>query len=103
MDCLNSLGCLSDCITQLKPFQGLPFCYTYIDDVLIASTNGEEHKQHLYQVLSRLQQNGIIINPSKCLFGVHELHFLGNHIDHQLEGIFPLPSEVEVSPTKLAT
>ena len=28
------------------------FCYAYIDDVLIASTNSVEHKQHLQSVLN---------------------------------------------------
>ena len=42
------------------------FCYVYIDDVLIASTNADEHKQHLRLVLNRFQEYGIVINPTKC-------------------------------------
>ena len=30
--------------------RGLHFCYDYIDDLLIASPNPEEHKQHLWSV-----------------------------------------------------
>ena len=52
------------------------FCYVYIDDVLIASTNADEHKQHLRLVLNRFQEYGIVINPTKCQVGVEELNFL---------------------------
>jgi hypothetical protein len=73
---------------------GLPFCYTYIDDLLIASTSPEEHLQHLRLVFERLRQHGIVINPSKCVFGVKELDFLGHHINSN--GITPLKDKVQV-------
>ena len=47
--------------------RGLTFCYAYIDDLLIASTSLEEHKTHLRQVLQRLSDHGMVINPAKCL------------------------------------
>ena len=46
-----------------RVFQGLPFVYMYIDDVLIASKSAEEHKQHLTMVFRRLSEYGIIVNP----------------------------------------
>ena len=67
---------------------GLPFTYTYIDDVLIASSSPEEHLKHLRTVFEQLATHGIIINPNKFLFGVSELDFLGHHIDQH--GITPL-------------
>nr|CDS33596.1 gag pol polyprotein [Hymenolepis microstoma] len=70
-------------------FRGLDFVFTYIDDVLIASSNPEEHKQHLRQVFERLQQYGITVNPEKCKFGHTEIDFLGRHISGR--GITPLP------------
>ena len=72
--------------------RGLHFCYVYIDNVLIASTSEEEHKDHLRQVFQRLSEYGILINPSKCLFGVSNLEFLGYHVSS--EGIHPLDSKV---------
>jgi len=45
--------------------RGLPFCYGYVDDLLIASSSQAEHLQHLQAVLQRLQDNGILVNPSK--------------------------------------
>ena len=71
----------------------LHFCYVYIGDVLIASTNAEEHKHHLQLVLNRFQEYGVIINPSKCQFGVTQLNFLGHSVNSQ--GICPLPEKVQ--------
>ena len=50
--------------------RGLPFCYAYIDDLLIASSTPDEHKQHLRQTLERLKRYGVIVNPTKCELGV---------------------------------
>lgn len=51
------------------------FCFIYIDDLLIASSSPEGHKQHLRHVLERLSAHGININPQKCIFGVESLDF----------------------------
>nr|VZI26830.1 unnamed protein product [Spirometra erinaceieuropaei] len=48
--------------------------------------------QHLAMVFDRLQQFGVVLNPSKCVFGVHSLEFLGNLVDSH--GIQPLLSKV---------
>ena len=72
--------------------RGLPFCYAYIDDLLVAGKSLEEHKEHLRQVLERLSDHGIIINPSKCSFGVAELDFLGHRVS--TDGIQPLQERV---------
>ena len=72
--------------------QGLDFAYTYIDDVLIASSSPEEHLTHLRAFFERLEDFGIIINTSKSRFGVSELDFLGHHVD--ATGICPLEEKV---------
>ena len=46
--------------------RGFDFCYAYIDDVLIASSNVDTHKQHLQLVFQRFKEYGIVISPSKC-------------------------------------
>ena len=56
--------------------RGLSFCHAYIDDALIASSTAAEHKQHLWLVFQRFREYGVIINPSKCEFGVTELTFV---------------------------
>ena len=72
--------------------RGLHFSYAYIDDVLIASATPEEHRCHLRLVLERFQKHGIVINPSKCKFGVEELEFLGYTVNKH--GIRPLEERV---------
>lgn len=57
--------------------RNLDFCFAYQDDVLIASTNEEEHLKHLQAVFDRFDQYSIVINSSKSLLGVTELSFLG--------------------------
>ncbi|CAK9811170.1 Transposon Tf2-6 polyprotein [Anthophora plagiata] len=58
--------------------RGLDFCYAYLDDILVASRNEAEHKEHVEQLFSRLNRYGITINSAKCVFAVKELRrFLG--------------------------
>ena len=40
---------------------GLDFCFTYIDDILIASQDETQHKEHLKILFDRLQHD-IAIN-----------------------------------------
>nr|VZI26239.1 unnamed protein product [Spirometra erinaceieuropaei] len=75
-----------------RVLRGLPFVYAYIDDLLVASSTAEEHLEHLATVFDRFQQFGVVLNPSKCVFGVPSLEFLGHLVDSL--GIRPLPSKV---------
>ena len=84
--------------------RGLSFAYAYLDDILVASKNEEEHWQHLRQVLARLQTYGVSLNVDKCLFGVKELSFLGHWVS--AAGIRPLDEKVQAivdfpAPTSL--
>ena len=72
---------------------GLDFAYTYIDDVLVASNDAEEHLDHLRQVFTRFEEYGIVINPQKCIFGVDQLNFLGHSVSK--DGIRPLSDKVQ--------
>ena len=71
----------------------LDFVYCYIDDILIASSDLSEHYRHLDIVFNRLKQYGIVINPSKCVFGQSVVKFLGYQVS--AEGTRPLPEKVE--------
>ena len=53
--------------------RGLPFAYSYVDDVLVASKSADEHEDHLRQVLQRFHDHEVIINPAKCVFGASTL------------------------------
>lgn len=71
----------------------LDFCYVYIDDILIMSSSETEHLEHLRQIFTRLRAHGLLINPSKCVFGATEVQFLGHIVNSQ--GIRPPPEKVE--------
>lgn len=71
----------------------LPFCFAYMDDLLIASVDEITHHEHLRTLFSRLRDHGLTINESKCLLGVQELEFLGHHVNEH--GIQPLQSKVQ--------
>jgi len=67
--------------------RGLDFCFAYVDDILIFSKSKEEHKQHLQLVFERLSKYGMVINPSKCSFGLQEVRFLGYKVS--ADGVRP--------------
>jgi Reverse transcriptase (RNA-dependent DNA polymerase) len=71
-------------------FCHLPFCFYYLDDHLIASCPLDEHLRTYFQLLLN---NGLQINPAKCVFAVAEVDFLGHRVS--AAGISPLPKHVE--------
>lgn len=75
-------------------FQNLNFLFSYIDDVIIASSSEIEHQEHLKIVFERLNKFGLTINLAKCEFGKTELDFLGFHISEK--GLGPLEDRVKV-------
>ncbi|GFQ86506.1 retrovirus-related Pol polyprotein from transposon opus [Trichonephila clavata] len=63
---------------------GLDFVFLYLNDVLVASSSEEEHKEHLKIVFERFQQYGLRINISKSVMGAD-----------LIEDSRPLPEKVE--------
>ena len=54
------------------------FVSVYLDDVLIASQNMQEHVEHLKKVLQKLNEAGLRLKPSKCVFAADEIEYLGH-------------------------
>ncbi len=71
----------------------LPFVFSYVDDILIASRNESDHNVHLKTVLQILQNNGLTINKDKCKFHKKNLVFLGHTIN--ANGIQPRTDKIE--------
>ena len=67
--------------------------FVYLDDVLIASPNRQQHQRDLRQLFSALARFGLVLNVGKCVFGVPEIDFLGHVVSKS--GIKPLPGKVE--------
>ena len=57
---------------------GMDFVFIYLDDILKASKNEPTHLQHVRAVLTRLQEFGLVLNLSKCQFGLKQVEFLGH-------------------------
>ncbi|CCO35895.1 Transposon Ty3-I Gag-Pol polyprotein AltName: Full=Gag3-Pol3 [Rhizoctonia solani AG-1 IB] len=49
----------------------------YLDNILIFSNSREEHVQHVTEVLSCLQKHNLFCNPSKCVFFLTEVTYIG--------------------------
>ena len=75
-------------------FRNIPFVFTYIDDLLVASENEAEHLEHLRILFERLEQNGLVVNPAKCQFGCTEIDFLGHHHITK-QGTIPLGQKIQ--------
>ena len=54
----NSVATFQRMMDQI--FGHLPYCRVYIDDILVASENHREHREHLQSVLELLRKNGLI-------------------------------------------
>jgi hypothetical protein len=68
------------------------FMVIFIDDILVYSTNEEEHEEHLRIVLTRLQEQKLYAKFSKCEFWLKKIPFLG-HVSSN-ERIFVDPTKV---------
>lgn len=52
-------------------------CIVYLDDILIYSADLASHKQHVRQVLDRLDRWDLYLNTEKCEFHTEKVGFLG--------------------------
>jgi len=69
------------------------FAKPYLDDILIFSSDNVSHRIHVHEVLKKLNDNNMVINPMKCEFFSLEVQFLGHLISSN--GIRPIPSKLE--------
>ena len=71
----------------------VPRVFVYIDDILVASEDEEQHIEDLKTVFTILSNNGLVVQRSKCVLGKTALAFLGYKVD--ADGVSPLPDRVE--------
>ena len=65
----------------------------YIDDIIIFSSNFDQHLKDIEKVLKILQKSGLKLKPSKCEWAKHEVIFLGHVVSSV--GMKPDPANVE--------
>ncbi|CAK9796250.1 Transposon Tf2-8 polyprotein [Anthophora quadrimaculata] len=73
--------------------RGLDYAYAYLDHILVASANEEEHREHLDALFARLNKYGIVVNSTKCVFGQKVVRFLGYTVNQH--GTRPLEDRVQ--------
>jgi transposase InsO family protein len=77
------------CLPHSATGAAKPFCYPYVDDILIFSPDRASHIEHLRLVFGRLCELRIHVTASKCCFAQEQLDFLGFRIS--ASGISPAP------------
>ena len=60
--------------------RGLPYCFIYLDDLLVPSPNMATRLEHLTKIFRLLSAHDILINLQTCEFAVPSLDFLGHHV-----------------------
>ena len=74
-------------------FAGIGDVHGYADDWFIASTTWEQHMRTVKAVLERVERYGLLLKPSKCVFGVQRVSLLGRIVSPA--GIQPDPANIE--------
>ncbi|XP_071738959.1 uncharacterized protein [Rutidosis leptorrhynchoides] len=75
-----------------KPFLR-KFTLVFFDDILVYSSNLQEHLKHLEMVLKVMQQHQLFAKMSKCVFGTNKVEYLGHVISDK--GVSTDPSKIE--------
>ena len=55
---------------------------SYIDDLIVFSSDWETHLQTLEELLKRLSEANLTARPSKCIFGASPVEFLGHDVGY---------------------
>jgi hypothetical protein len=66
--------------------------FTYVDDIVVASKNKEDHLADLAETFANMRDARLRLNPEKCVFGVRQGRILGYLVSHR---------GIEANPTKI--
>ena len=75
----------------------IPGVVVYLDDILLTGPSVDEHLSTLDKVLQRLEDAGLKLKKSKCVFLAASVTYLGHRIDSQ--GLHPLEEKVKALQT----
>lgn len=76
-----------------KMLSGTRNSYAFMDDIIVAGTDVNDHKRELFDVLNRIQDYGFKLQIEKCKIGRAEVKFCGHIINGNL--IFPDPADIQ--------
>ena len=82
---INSAATLKRAMKKL--LHGMDNVEFYWDDILVHTRTWEEHIKILQELFTRLSAAGMTIRPTKCLFGVNAVDFLGHRLEGGLIGL----------------
>lgn len=84
---------------MLKVLSGLPWktCLVYLDDIMIMGKTFEEHIKNLEEVMQRLRDANLKLNPKKCELFRKEVTFLGHVVSE--EGVATNPEKIKTVQT----
>lgn len=71
----------------------LSFVKVFLDDILVHSSNNDEHVEHLKQVFESLRKKRIRLKRKKCFFFQTEVEYLGFLLSE--DGVLPTTNKVE--------
>jgi hypothetical protein len=57
--------------------------FTYVDDIVVASKNKEDHLADLAETFANMRDARLRLNPEKCVFGVRQGKILGYLVSHR--------------------
>jgi len=70
--------------TIQKILNGLSGVLNMADGIVVFGKNSEEHRDRLMQVMARLSECHLTLNPVKCCFGLSSIKFLGHILSKDL-------------------
>jgi len=101
-----SVGCqgLSRVIDEMFADLKGRYIFSFVDDLVVYSASLKEHREHVREVLRRLQRGGFTLNPEKVVFKANQIKYLGHLISSR--GVSILPDRVQAieqypTPTNL--
>jgi hypothetical protein len=92
---LKNVGCTFSRLTKtvLESQVGWNI-FTYVDDIVVASKNKEDHLADLAETFANMREARLRLNLEKCIFGVRQGKILGYLVSHR---------GIEANPTKIQT
>ena len=89
----NSAACFQRVMESVMGSLNLQSCLLYLDDIIIFSDSWENHLLRLDMVLTRLEEAGLKLKPSKCCLFQPKIKYLGHILSEQ--GISTDPTKIE--------